>query len=200
MLTKKHIKKSKKQSLMTERIRVTNQIGSVDSLCHGVSGLLFDTNVWLKIYGTYNYQVSRADQYSHLYQLAKKERVKLFSTPIVISEFHNRLIRADFERLRQSGDTTSWKAYRNSSAAEAVFRDAADNVSYVTEDCIMLQLNVDCDWVRVECDDIVNSRGELNDQFIEQVCLDNNVGLVTDDGDFKESEAVVFSANRAFFP
>ncbi|MBL4828984.1 MAG: hypothetical protein JKY55_03715 [Aliivibrio sp.] len=164
-------------------------------------GLMPDANVWLFIYGDIDYHKPYQTRvYSNFLKIVKENKTPLYTTPVVLSEFHNRMIKSPFERLRQEckekeQEIPKWKSFRNSGNGIEALESAADNISYILEDCEVIDLVSNSKWLVETSDSLSKSCGELNDAYIEKVCADNNIALVTDDGDFINSNITIYSAN-----
>lgn len=166
---------------------------------HG--GFMLDANIWLYLYGDVDYGNYLTGIYSNFLKLAKDQSLPLFATPVIVSEFHNRILRASHLMFCQTckddgAQEPNWKEFRSSPEGREALTAAADNVSYILEDCSVVDLITAGDWLQETCDELANRNLELNDALIEKVCKDNGLALVTHDGDFADTSVTLYSGNR----
>jgi len=164
--------------------------------------LLFDTNVWLHLYGPLSFPPDpRAKAYSAGFKIILHKKCKIFLDVLVLSEFVNVIARHRYyARFPNSNSRPKFKAYRNSAAFNVVAKE-------ITQACRRMSSEsqyVDTDLSSFDVEDIYCQfeRGgeDFNDLALSELCRRQNLTLVTDDGDFQGHGLTILTENRKLLP
>jgi predicted nucleic acid-binding protein len=144
--------------------------------------LLFDTNVWLSIYGIMAHPSNLQTRvYSAFYKKALEAGRKIFLINTVASEYIHVSLR-EREKL-DPHKTTAAKIHQQQDYATWM-SDIADEVSYLNNDCEKLDDGFGVADPEKVCRRCVGKTINYNDLIIADLCRSKNLVLVTDDGDF----------------
>jgi predicted nucleic acid-binding protein len=160
--------------------------------------LVFDTNVWLYIYGPQGSPVDfKSRAYSNAFANALRENSQIWVDVLVISEFVNRFARIEYDiQYPNKANRPDFKHFRNSpdfkpvaqtivAAMRKILKFAARTESGLTS------INVDALLAEFE-----NGGCDFNDQILMRLCISQNLKLVTDDIDFKGKGVNILTANK----
>jgi len=161
--------------------------------------ILLDANVCLFIFGPpqFRYGNPNSNKYYESQDKWGKDTVHICSP--VLSEFVNRCIHHHWKRWkidtnpREKGkkDFRNSQYYKEEKIAETIAQDVYEMLNSV-ECC-------DSDFDKAKTYAFLSEfkKGEMdfNDIIIGDICAVNNLALVTDDGDFKNSSIQIFTAN-----
>ena len=162
----------------------TKRLSVLDACASPVGRFLFDTNVWLFINGPYG--MTRAPQaaaYSSLYKAILSAGGVVHISDIVVSEYINRFARYEWEAHTEK--KVSYKAFRRQS-------EYADTISTI-KDTIGHVIDAGADFahcrIDAQCTDLMFSqmqtgRMDFPDLLVARICEENDLILVTDDGDY----------------
>jgi len=140
--------------------------------------LLFDTNVWVFIYGSQFRHPDRRDRlYSDAYKRILTTGCRIFIDTLILSEFVNVLSRLTYNSLPPDKKSQDFKKFRHS----ASFRIESGFTS------------VDIEAVLKGVED---GKVDFNDQILTQLCIRQGLTLVTNDGDFRGSELTIITGNQ----
>ena len=157
---------------------------------HNVSPLnsyLFDTNVWLYIYGPLaGSEKRKQSQYASLLRDIVDRKAGLFITSMVLSEYINRVLRIEFEQWKKHNGLYNADYKRDYRTTED-FQDALADVKAQVMDILynVTQKRPD-DFNNIDIDGIVNSMSnsaDFNDVYLVRCCERGNMCFVSDDKD-----------------
>lgn len=157
---------------------------------HNVSPLnsyLFDTNVWLYIYGPLaGSEKRKQSQYASLLRDIVDRKAGLFITSMVLSEYINRVLRIEFEQWKKHNGLYNADYKRDYRTTED-FQDALADVKAQVKDILynVTQKRPD-DFNNIDIDGIVNSMSnsaDFNDVYLVRCCERGNMCFVSDDKD-----------------
>ena len=156
--------------------------------------LFFDANVWLHIYGP---NPPSSGGPSRVYSSALRDMrmagCRIFIDVLVMSEFVNSYARREYA---QSGSgTEGFKAFRRSESFKPIALDISVNAKRIFTMCQAIDSAFAATDIVSLLTDFGAGNHDFNDQMIRQICLANNLKLVTDDTDFADSDLVILSAN-----
>lgn len=161
--------------------------------------IFLDANILIYLFGFGTYSSANwEDQYANLYTKLNNQNNIFVVDYIVISEFVNRAIRIEYDNYLISNNldrsTFKYKDYRNSldgkEALKDIYLTLEDDIltdyeviekSYSKDD-LMLMCKVD--------------EFDFSDKAIIKICEDNNLILLTNDTDFKNSSIDIISCHK----
>jgi predicted nucleic acid-binding protein len=161
-------------------------------------GLVFDTNIWILLYGPGDPTDPRVTVYSESFLQILNASCQIHLDILVLGEFINRLARLEHELLKDH-DASVPEVFKK-------FRDTPRFVPIATSICVAAKkvLNhccrVDSRFPEIAIEPLLEefAKGsrDLNDQVLAELCKSQGYKLVTDDGDFTFPEVTVITANR----
>lgn len=156
--------------------------------------LFLDTNVWLSVYGPIPYKRKRAPIYSSAWRDIRNINCIVCVDVVVISEFIYRYIRIEMDQSKNP--VKSLKTFRTTSEFNEIAQDVAQNTKRILRSCIKIgscfkDIDINLLFQEFEKGDI-----DFNDIVIEEICKRNELTLITDDGDFKDIELNILTANN----
>jgi predicted nucleic acid-binding protein len=156
--------------------------------------LLFDTNVWIAIYGPGDPKDWRTRVYTKAFSRILKADCQIFVNVTVISEYINRILRINQELLGING---SLKDFRKSPEYKAVATDVAADVRRIAGIGTVTFADTGFDAMD-PCqlmDGFEVGDRDFNDQIIAKLCKNQEWTVVTNDADFSVYDVDVLTAN-----
>lgn len=160
--------------------------------------LLFDTNIWLYIYGI---QGNPADYKTRTYSRALSDAVLAHSQIVVdvlvISEFINRYAHLEHQTLYRTGQAPQdFKLFRKSPA----FKPIAVAIGSAVRKILRLSARYESDFTAVNIDALLTEfeggDQDFNDQILARLCQSQGLKLVTHDVDYKVKDINILTVNR----
>ncbi len=155
--------------------------------------VFIDTNILIFLFSpdfvsSKEYQV---DKYSKIYELLLHNNCKLYINSHVISEFINKCLRIDFDRHIQDEHKT--KTFKDDYRGTQRYKDTLKTL--LKELKKFLALNVTQLDDKFSDFDILeeykkNSTSDFNDLIIAKNVIDNDLHLLSDDGDFSNYKQI----------
>jgi len=160
--------------------------------------ILFDTNVWLYTYGPISYtRQNWAGEYSKALAKISKNRCEIFICQTIISEFINRCIS---DELYLKGIPFEVK---KTFQRLPDFKPIAKKVGVYMEDILSFAECCDSSFNKPKANVYLKGFQECkldyNDLVIEDICIANDLILVTNDSDFKDTVLSKFLLNFYYF-
>jgi predicted nucleic acid-binding protein len=156
--------------------------------------ILFDTNVWIAIYGN-DPRHDRAT-YSDYYASALRNKNTVCVNDQILGEYFNRVCKVEYEDLFGSGEWDKFKTRRKHD------EEYIERVESVRDTC--LNILDECNYVdtvndkdaMADCIELA-AKGELDltDTSIAHCCAKHDLILVSHDGDFASCEVTLVTAN-----
>lgn len=156
--------------------------------------LLFDTNIWLFVYGPQRPGDSRAAAYSNALAKILAAQSRIYIDVLIVSEFINTYARLKWKVVAPS--STDFKQFRKSGDFRPIAQDIAADARRVLKHCTRLESGFDSLAIDALLDDYAVGESDFNDQVLATLCKNKGLKLVTDDGDFKGYGVPVVTANR----
>lgn len=147
---------------------------------------LFDTNIWLYIYGPVAGSQSRKQKiYSNLLNLILDRKASIYITSLVLAEYVNRVLRIGFEQWKMA--TVSPNAnfkhdYRKTGDYKETLSDA---IAQVKEILRITERRPD-DFNAIDINSVLSSMeqsSDYNDSYLVKCCERGGMKFVSDDGD-----------------
>ena len=155
--------------------------------------LFLDANIWLSVYGPMAYLRSRMSIYANAIRDIRKAGCFIFVDVLIISEFINTYARWEHKQLVSRRN--KFKDFRKSSTFVTIAADIAVNVKRIIKQC----QRCDSDFVSIDIEELLTEfekgKSDFNDQIFSEICKNEGLILVTDDGDFKGSGLTILTAN-----
>jgi predicted nucleic acid-binding protein len=176
---------------------MTCEIFFIREYCFSSSdALLVDANVWLYIYGPQAPGDRRARDYSQALKWILKAGSTMFVDVLVLSEFVNRYARLEFGLWKQTSGTAEFKDYRT----HRDFRPVGKAITAALRSILKQTRRIETGLESIDTHSFLNHYEaqcpDFNDQLLVELCRRNALKLVTHDGDFKNSDIPVITANR----
>ena len=158
--------------------------------------LLFDTNIWMYIYGPQIPRDPLANVYSDAFKRILLSQSKIFVDVLVLSEFINTYSRYEFNRaFPPDKRKINFKAYKKTAAYQAVAKAIADESRRILKNCIRTESHFESVDIDKLLDDFESNCPDFNDQIFAELCKAKNLKLITHDGDFAGSGLTILTAN-----
>ncbi len=151
--------------------------------------IFVDANVLIYLFWPTG-QHSFEKRYARTFQKLLKQENKLFVDFLVISEVINRVVRIEYKKLNPD---QKFKDFRNSQKGKNVLED----ISIIVKYNILNRFNViekSFDKQNIEHFLIVDEL-DFVDKAIVSICVENNLVLLTNDRDFKNSGLDILTGN-----
>ncbi|MDQ1317270.1 MAG: hypothetical protein QG641_2522 [Candidatus Poribacteria bacterium] len=158
--------------------------------------LLIDANVWLYIHGPQIPKDQRSMNYSNALANILQAKCGIFIDVLVLSEFINRYSRLKCIQDKGSADPNTFKSYRQSSDFKTVAKDIADAVRRIFKHSKCVESGFTSIDVNDLLTDYESKCTDFNDQILAEICKSRLLKLVTHDGDFKDYDITVLTANK----
>lgn len=159
-------------------------------------GLLFDTNVWLLIYGIHADPADRRTAaYSALYKKALQASCPIYTCQTIISEYIG-------VSLRLRASLTGWKPgngngkIHQQASYNIWTEEVADEVAAILADANCKIDNFDGSQVDTHLTQSGSENIDYCDLLIKECCTQHNLRLVTDDRDFSAQKLDIITNNR----
>lgn len=156
--------------------------------------LFLDTNIWLHIYSPVPYTRRRTAIYSRAYRDICLNNCTVYTDVVVISEFIYRYLQ--IERHQSLDPKSDIKSFRKTNAFTAI----ANDITYNTKRILRSIERINSCFKSINIDLLFNEFEEgkidFNDIVIEEICKRNELTLITDDGDFKDIDLNILTANN----
>lgn len=156
--------------------------------------LFFDTNIWFYLIGPRDNPDKQAQVYFRALEDILQSKSIVYIDTIIISELINRYAKYLAKQLYNI-ETRQYEKFRESKKFNAVTQAVGKALNGIMD---ISQL-VSNSFEKAEINSIISSYSRsgkgFNDQILEQICLANNLMLVTNDIDFKNSKCHILTAN-----
>lgn len=158
--------------------------------------LFLDANIWLYLYAPQKPQAYWVKIYSEVFRRILKAGSKIHTDVLVVAEFVNRYARSKWQFDESHSDEfDEFKDFRNSPHFKPVASAIAADVKRVLKHCSRIESG----FAKLKTDDLLTDysagNSDFNDLVIAELCKCNGLTLITNDGDFKNQEIPVLSAN-----
>jgi predicted nucleic acid-binding protein len=149
---------------------------------------LFDTNIWLLLYGTFaDFQKQDQKEYSRFFSDIISKQNPIFITSTIISEFANVILRHDFKQW-----ITVNKLYNQDFKRHFVgsneYQDSVTTITQLINKILSLPniIKVSDDFSLFEKQKVLNNFKivDFNDAYTASLCEKRNYLIVTNDKDF----------------
>ena len=94
------------------------------------------------------------------------------------------------------GGIKKFKNFRNSPAFRSIAQDTAQRIKEVLSHCSCIASGFETLDTDALIDKYTHGGTDFNDLVIEELCKNRDLKLITDDGDFKNREISVLTANK----
>lgn len=157
--------------------------------------VLFDTNIWIYIYGN-DPRLEKA-VYSDFYASVLKAGNTVVVNEQVISEFFNRFCKIEFESQFGRKMLRQFKSLRRSDEAFKAKVEVVKEICLeILSDCTYQQSNLRQDCLEDNLNDVTSGTLDLTDAALVSECKTGGYILVSHDGDFASSDIKLATANE----
>lgn len=150
------------------------------------SGYLFDTNVWLFIYGPIAGSNPRKQRvYSKLLDCILQRKATIFITSLILSEYINCVLRMGFTQWKKS--TSTYNAdYKRDFRSTVDYKETLEDAIAQVEDILKITQRRPDDFNAIDVQSVLNAMGQTsdyNDSYLIKCCEKSHIKLVSDDRD-----------------
>ena len=161
------------------------------------SDIFVDANILIYLFwptGSQDYE----QKYASAYNLLLKQGNKLYINFLVVSEVVNVALRIEHKKYNDSNiNKVDFKIYRDSQYGKEVLEDI---YTIVKEDILNRSEIIDKALSKEEIEKfLVVEDIDINDKAIVEVCKENNMILLTNDRDFRNTNINLLSCNNKLF-
>lgn len=158
-------------------------------------GYLFDTNVWLYIFGPIaGSNNQKQHSYSELLNSIISRKGTIFITSLVLAEYVNKVLQIGFRQWKSKDSTRSntqfKRNYRTTEDYKTSLEDAVAQVSAILKVTEKRSDDFNC----INIDDIFSSMGQscdFNDMYFVKCCEKGNMIFVSDDADVTHVDSTI---------
>ncbi len=163
--------------------------------------LFFDANILIYLDGPIgNTNIKFQQIYADAFAKMLKAKSKLFIDPIVLSEFVNRYLRLEFVRfVRHQQKQYTFKEFRGSDVGKKVISNICTIINKRMAYFSLINSQADNLWLKKIINEFDMLSGDFNDCIIVDICRQNNLSLVTHDGDMVSYKIPVLSGNKNLY-
>src|SRR5258706_2622943 len=158
--------------------------------------LLCDAIIWFFLYGPNRPSHPKVAIYSAAYKRIAAANNRVYIDVLVLSEFVNRYARLRHNLIiGQRGVPKDFKQFRSTSFFKSIARDIAADVRQILGNCTPVEsgfANLDLDTLTTV---YAAGNSDFNDLILAELCQSKGFKLVTDDGDFKNNNITLLTAN-----
>ena len=161
--------------------------------------LLFDTNIWFFIYGPQKPKDSKVSIYSNALKHILAANSQIYIDTLIISEFINTYSRREFQIIQEIKNKpyTDFKSFRKSKDFTDISKKISETVKQILKNCRLTKIEFELDDMVRLLTEYAIGNSDFNDQIIVDICRKNKLKLVTDDGDFKNADISIVTANQS---
>lgn len=155
--------------------------------------LFLDANIWLYLYGPPKPMSRWRSIYSSVFNRILRAKSRIYIDVLIVSEFINAYARLKWRDTATHPNT--FKAFRSSSDFTPIAEDIVANVELMLNYCSKIESGFTTLPINNLLADYISGDFDFNDQVITEICKNNGLVLITNDGDFKTQEIPVLTAN-----
>ena len=156
--------------------------------------LLIDANIWLYIHCPQARRDDITPNYSNALAKILKAKCSIFLDVLILSEFINSYSRIKYKLQRGQSD---FKSYRQSPFFKLVAKEIADAVRRILKHCECIESGFTSIDMKSLLTDYESKCPDFNDQILAELCRSRSFKLVTHDGDFKDFDITILTANKS---
>lgn len=184
-----------------EKISMSNQVYRIqDYKFTANDAVLFDTNIWLYIYGPTG---DRFPKLRSIYTLAlrriRSAKSQIFLDVLILSEFINAFSRFVYNELPQEIKPEDFKIFRDSDDFPVFAEKITIKVEKIIEKSELTESGFLSANLRKILKEYKTGTTDFNDQIIAELCKNKNLKLITHDRDFKDKDITIITANSLLY-
>lgn len=167
--------------------------------------LFFDANIWISLFDcrTDFHQTESSALATKIYQGALKRALnagsQLFTHPIVLSEYVNRMLRDEHNfQIHLGAASKDFKIWRSSSEYRTFTAFVAAQTRAFVQNCTFAKYNFNSESFDKCLLAFEEDSRDLNDELLLELCERCDFKLVTHDGDFQHANVPVLTSNRKY--
>lgn len=157
--------------------------------------LFLDTNIWMYIYGQHESNDPLGKVYSDALGRILNAKSVIYVDVLVVSEFINAFARMEWKDHEQFKEKP-FKSFRNSREFKAVALQISKYVRKILNCCTPVESGFSHVDLPALFNDYAAGRADFNDQIIAALCKREALKLITHDGDFRNKDVFVITANK----
>jgi predicted nucleic acid-binding protein len=161
---------------------------------------LIDANIWMYIHHPRYSNYFECRTYSIALRRILQSNCNILLDVLVISEFINSWVKYEYnltnERLKSRNKSITFKYFRRTNRFKRVAKDVADKVRRILKNCQCINSNFGSLNLYSLIDDFERKYLDFNDQILSEICIDKQAKLITHDGDFRDYNIEVLTANN----
>ncbi len=165
--------------------------------------VFFDANIWMYIFCEIaDYKIKYIREYSAVFSKILKSGNSIFIDLAVISEFVNSYLRISFYNYNRKNNLNN-QDYKKDYRKTDDFKEAWENVCNIVNNKILSKTKtINFEYDKTSIGELLiptSLETDFNDNHILNLCKKNNMYLLTNDGDFKNTDINIITANSYFW-
>jgi predicted nucleic acid-binding protein len=162
---------------------------------------IVDTNIWLYLYSHLHEDKEREiAAYSNLLEEIIENEYEIFLPSLILSEFTNVLLRADYNYIKDS--TSEEFSFKKNYVGSANYLEKVKEIQELLEEILNIEniVKIDDEFSNINIEKIKNSFEKIdwNDSYLIQLAKIKGATIVTHDRDFDNVQAEGFDVIRLF--
>ena len=149
--------------------------------------IFIDTNIWLYLFCPIGqYKPNLINTYTRFYLKLLKNKCKIYTSTMILSEFFNVYTRLDF-KLRKIENPDIYKDYKNDFRNTDVFDSLSKEICEIINSKILkYSIKLNDNFNTIDINSILSSdkNFDFNDKYFAKLCEDNDIKILTNDKDF----------------
>lgn len=159
---------------------------------------LFDTNIWLAVYGPFPSNHWTTKEYSSFLKKLMSSECKIYTNTMIISEFINVWARLEFHqrRINLGLSPKEFKIFRGMPDFQNIAYEIAQNVRKILNIAELLDDGICKLNVASIIKEFEKGDSDFNDIVFKEFCQNNKLIFVTNDADFNYNSINIVTANN----
>lgn len=156
--------------------------------------LFLDTNIWMYLYGPQPTQKRDVKAYSDALARALEAKSRIYINITIVSEFINASIKAEANLHKEK--YKKFKDFRKSSHFKTAAKETSSAVNRILKICTRKESGFVSLDIEALLGNYAQGHADFNDLAIVDLCQRQKLKLITNDGDFKNQDISILTANK----
>ena len=162
--------------------------------------IFFDANIWIYIFCELaNSNIFFVRKYSKAFSSLLKSKNTIFTDLTIMSEFVNRYLRIAFTNYKNANNLSQFD-YKRDYRKTDDFKEAWKTVCSIVNMKILSKSEIiNFEYDKNSLKELLNideTKTDFNDNHIVKICKTNDMYLLTNDSDFKNTNIKIISENK----
>lgn len=162
---------------------------------------LIDANIWMYIHHPRYLNYNECKTYSNALKKILNNGCCILLDVLILSEFINNCLRYEYNLInnkltKSKNKSITFKHFRHTNKFRKVAKDTANIVYHILGDSKCINNNFGSININSLVIDFESKCLDFNDQILAEICDSNKIKLITHDGDFRDYNIEVLTANN----